>query len=471
MSLRMRLIISYTLVVIVCLSIAAIAVSVLLQSYRDRFTMARLDDITRPIYTQTRLLARNQTPFSEVWSSLKEQAQNNEVHILLTDNEGNIIRQASPQPGQRQPLLEIPPGELPRGISRLQQGTFVTSSGQTYIFAAYPFGRLFTYQQPPDIRTIILAVPRSGTIAIWFSLFRPFLYAGLIALGVSVIFAFFLARSTYRPVQRVAEAAERIAQGQYSHEIAVAGPQEVRGLATGFNQMVKQVQQSQERLRHFVADVSHQLKSPLTSIHGFAQAITDGTASDNDSKLKAAHIIQDESKKMMRQVDELLELSRMQSGQMRFEEKPVDIEELLKQCLEIFTMRADEKKLKLKMDFTSLPTVEGDFDRLEQVFNNLLDNAIKNSSPGGEVQIVGRKTADIVEIRIIDSGPGIPPEQLPYVFERFYQALDVRTGVGLGLAITKEIVLAHDGVIEAKSNPGEATEFIVKLPARHFETS
>ncbi|MFC1908982.1 sensor histidine kinase, partial [Chloroflexota bacterium] len=178
----------------------------------------------------------------------------------------------------------------------------------------------------------------------------------------------------------------------------------------------------------------------------------------------AANIIQDESKKMMRQVDELLELSRMQSGQLRFAKEPIDLEELLKQCREIFSLRVEEKNLRLTMDISLLPKVTGDIDRLEQVFSNLLDNSIKNSPAGGEVQIIARKTADTVEIRVIDSGPGIPPEQIPYVFERFYQAMGVRTGVGLGLAIAKEIVLIHGGEIHVTSSPGEKTEFIIKLP-------
>jgi len=283
-------------------------------------------------------------------------------------------------------------------------------------------------------------------------------------LAVSIIIALLLARSIYRPVQKVTQAAEKIAQGQYGQEIEVIGPKEVRGLATSFNKMSRQVKQAQERLRHFVADVSHQLKSPLTSIQGFAQAITDGTASDKNTRMKSARIIQDESKKMMRQVDELLELSRMQSGQLSLVKEPVDIEELLKQCREIFTLRAEEKDLRFSLDVPLLPRISGDFDRLEQVFNNLLDNAIKNSPTGGEIQIITRKTTDTVEISVIDSGPGIPPEQIPYVFERFYQAMGVRTGVGLGLAIAREIVLAHGGDIHVTSSPGEKTEFIIHLP-------
>ena len=110
--------------------------------------------------------------------------------------------------------------------------------------------------------------------------------------------------------------------------------------------------------------------------------------------------------------------------------------------------------------------VVGDIDRLEQVFSNLLDNAIKNSSAGGKVRISGGKVPrNHIEIRITDSGPGIPPEQLPFVFERFYQVTGVRTGVGLGLAIAREIVLGHDGTIEARSEPGEGAEFVVRLPS------
>ena len=464
MSLRTRLIISYALVVVVCLGIIAIAVTLLVQGYRDRFTMVHLEDIARPIYVQVRALVRTEASVDDVWSGLEEQAEKNNVYILLLDNEGRIVRQASPRPYEKQSMIDLPQGQLSVRMLQTEQGKFDTSSGETYIYAAYPLGRLFDFQETLTIRTLVLAVPRGQPVAILLSLVRPFLYAGIIALAVSIVIAFLMARSIYRPVQKITQAAERIAQGQYDQEIEVAGPREVRGLATSFNRMSRQVKQAQERLRHFVADVSHQLKSPLTSIQGFAQAITDGTAADKTTRMKSARIIQDESRKMMRQVDELLELSRMQSGQLRLTKEPVDIEELLKQCREIFTLRAEEKDLRLSMDVPLLPKISGDFDRLEQVFNNLLDNAIKNSPAGSEIQIIARKTADTVEISVIDSGPGIPPEQIPYVFERFYQAMGVRTGVGLGLAIANEIVLAHGGDIQVTSSPGEKTEFVIRLP-------
>jgi two-component system sensor histidine kinase ResE len=216
-----------------------------------------------------------------------------------------------------------------------------------------------------------------------------------------------------------------------------------------------------------VADVSHQLKSPLTSIHGFAQALLDGTASDATARQRAATIISDESKRMKRQVDELLELARMQAGQLKMEREKVNINELLEHCREVFEVQAEEKQIKVKIYAELLLPCSGDFDRLEQAFSNILDNAIKNSPEGDEIKIIGRNVDNrVVEVRVLDNGTGIPPEQLLHLFERFYQSGGVRSGYGLGLAIAKEIVTTHGGTIEAKSEPGEGAEFIIRLPAR-----
>ena len=465
MSLRMRLVISFTLIVVLCLSIAAVATTVVLQGSRDRLTTARLNDIAKPIYVQVIALARGEESWSQVVSNLKEQAQKNNIYILVADKEGNVISQIPPKEDLRQQPIELPAEELPHRVSQPTQGTFITPDGKTFLYTAYYIGRLFDYQTPSRLENMVLAVPRGGAIAIVAGLFGPFLQAGLIALAISVVIAIFLARSAYRPVRQVTEAVDRIAQGQYDQEIPEAGPKEIRSLAAHFNEMMIKVKQSQQQLRHFVADVSHQLRTPLTSIQGFAQAMLDGTADDSDTRLKAAQVIDDESKRMIRQVEELLELSRMQSGQLQMAREPVDIKELLLHCQEVFSMRAEEKDILLRTEIEPLMPVIGDVDRLEQVFSNLLDNALKNSPTKGEVGITGRNSdTGFVEITIADTGPGIPPEQLPYVFERFYQASGLRTGFGLGLAIAKEIVTAHVGKIEASSSPGEGTKFIVMLP-------
>jgi signal transduction histidine kinase len=257
-----------------------------------------------------------------------------------------------------------------------------------------------------------------------------------------------------------------VAAGHYDRTVPVEGAKELKGLATSFNEMSTQVKKSQEQLRQFVADVSHQLKSPLTSIQGFGQAMLDGTAGDEATKQKATRIIVDESKRMIRQVNELLELSRMQAGQLQMSREPVDINELWKQCADIFSPRLAEKSLHLTERLETLPPVTGDADRLEDVLANLLDNAIKNTPLHGEIMVTGRRADSMVAVTIADSGPGIPPEQLPYVFQRFHQSSGLRSGTGLGLAIAREIVLAHGGNIEVASDPGEGARFTVLLPVR-----
>lgn len=461
MTLRTRLILSYLLIVILCLGIAGVSVSVLLQNYRDQVVMTRLDDMTRPIYTQIRSLLRGQTTLSEAWTNVQEQAQNNNVYIIFVDDKGNIIREASPNNTNQQ--FSVPDG-LPHGISQPAHGVFSTVSGQKFVYSAYPLGRIADPQSTRP-QTLVLCQPQGSLAIILAGVIGPFIWAGLIALIISLVLAFFMARSVYLPVQRLSKAALNIAQGHYDEAVPVTGTAETKGLANSFNEMAAKIKESQQQLRHFVADVSHQLKSPLTSIQGFAQAILDGTANDEETKLKATRIIVDESKRMIRQVNELLELSRMQAGQVKLNKEPVDIKELLLHCQDIFVLRLDEKKITLKNQFESKANVIGDADRLEDVFSNLLDNAIKNTPPQGEIQVTSHNNHDhTLEITIADNGPGIPPEQIPHVFDRFQQSAGLRSGFGLGLAIAREIVLAHGGQIKVSSSPGEGAKFTVILP-------
>lgn len=468
MSLRWHLILSHTLIVLLCLAIVAVAVIGLLQGYRVRFASARLDDMTVPIYTQARALAQRQASLDEVWESLEAQSEATGVYVLLVDHDRNVLRWASPEGGIGARLSKLPARALPDELTQPCHGTYRGPKGQTFVFAAYPLAPLFGTQKPSSAEALVLAVPLESALALWTRFYRPFLWAGLIALVLSVVVAILLARSLYRPIRRVTDAAREMALGRYDHEIPLDGPSETKGLAVAFNQMAKQVKLSQQRLRDFLSDVSHELRSPLTSIRGFAQAMVDGTARDGGAQSRAARIIEDESKRMMRLVDELLELSRIESGQIKMVREPVDVKALLEHCRELFAARAGENGVTLKAELAQLPPVVGDADRLEQVFNNLLDNSLKHTPRGGEIAIRARQASPrLVEVAVSDTGPGIPPDQLPHIFERFYRAdaSGQGGGVGLGLAIAREIVRAHGGDIEASSEMGRGPEFTVRLPA------
>jgi signal transduction histidine kinase len=469
MSLRTRLILTYVLIIVLCLSIVAASLVVLLGDQINRLAMARLADIALPIYVQFRAAARSQVSLNQAWANLQEMSQETGTYIFLLDSKNIILRQAIPEDSSWIPpsKLEIKNPAVNKQVA--YRGIYVAPGGERFIFVAQPLIGVFQPQNPNNPDTLVLALPSREALSIWADFAKPFLWAGLAALAVSIIIAVLLARSVYIPIRRVTNAAEEIAHGNYEQEVPEAGPKEVKGLATSFNQMAKQVKHSQQMLRDFVADVSHELRSPLTSIKGFAQAIVDGTARDKEAQLKAASVIEDESKRMMRLVEELLEFSRLESGQITMAKEPVDLKELLQQCHEIFLMRAEDKNIQLKTEIEPLPPVIGDIDRLEQVFNNLLDNALKHTPSGGKVNVIARQPhLNFVEIAVNDTGPGIPAEQMRHVFERFYKADPSagKSGAGLGLAIARQIVLSHGGDINIKSTLGQGTEFLVRLPVR-----
>ncbi len=469
MSLRFRLILSFIFVIVLCLAIVAISLLALSQDYRDRVARARLGDVAAPVYFQVKSLAQGQASLNQVWASLSEQAQKTGTAIFILNSQGEVIRQISPKGRSWAYPANLPEKQLQSGKSSPQYGTYTSSRGQDFIFVAYSLEDLFRARAGIRLQTLILSIPRGDALTLWASFTRPLIWAGLIALAFSIIIAIFLARSFYVPIGRITDATHQIADGKYDQKIPVSGPEEVKGLANSFNRMSQQVRNSQQMLRDFVADVSHELRTPLTSIKGFALAILDGTARDKESQLKAAGIIEDESARMMRLVNDLLELSRLESGQVSMVMEPVDVGELLYQCQELFSVRAEEKNIFISTDIEPLPVFTGDADRLEQVFNNLLDNALKHTPDDGTVGIIAKQAPDgYIAVVISDTGPGISPEQLPHVFERFYKADSsaAKTGTGLGLAISHQIVRAHGGDIQVNSVIGEGTKFIVRLPAK-----
>jgi signal transduction histidine kinase len=466
MSLRLRLFRSYAILVLVFFIVIALSATFFMRGYVDKQSLSTLDGMTRPIGLEILALIRGNTTQQQLLAVLQEQADKNEAYILLLDSSGNIVKQMVPLEQDNISAISVKSGTLPQGITAAVKGQFQTTDGRTFLFSAYPLTR----QNNPlvKVETMVLAIPRPGIMTVLGTFIWPLLFAAGIALIVSLLIAIFIARAIYRPLATVTKAAQQISRGDYSQRIKPEGSKETKELADSFNRMTEDVEQAQLKLRHFVADVSHELRSPLTSIQGFAQALLDGTASDDATKLKAAQIIDEEARRLKHQVDELLELSRMQSNQIKFLKEPVNIKEILEHCTEMLAIQAKQKQVTLELTAEPKLIVIGDSDSLEQVFLNLMDNAVKNSPDRGKIRIVLVKNEEnIARITVSDEGPGIHPDHLAHVFERFYQVTGTRTGVGLGLAIAREIVVAHHGVIEASSTPGEGARFTVTLPLKN----
>jgi signal transduction histidine kinase len=279
----------------------------------------------------------------------------------------------------------------------------------------------------------------------------------------------------------VAQAAQKIAAGEYDQAVPVEGPAEFKEVAVDFNHMAEKVRGAQQSQRDLVANVSHELKTPLTSIQGFAQAIQDGAASDPAAIRKSATIIYDEATRMNRMVGELLDLARIESGQIVMRSERVALDQVLRSVIEKMLLRAQASGVTLQTEIADgLPVIVGNGDRLAQVFSNLIDNALKHTPGGGKVTVTARsisgssavkrgKPLSGMEVTVVDTGSGIPPEDLLRIFERFYQVDKSRAkskagSLGLGLAIVKEIIIAHGGTIHAESVVGLGTRFVVWLP-------
>jgi two-component system, OmpR family, sensor kinase len=232
---------------------------------------------------------------------------------------------------------------------------------------------------------------------------------------------------------------------------------------------MERVQTSQQSQRDFIANVSHELKTPITSIQGFAQAILDGTVQTPELLKQSANVIYNEAGRMHRLVMDLLALSRLEAGTADLQYGTVDIGLVLENVVSKFQLQAKQLEINLMSDLKPIPPFWGDGDRLAQVFTNLMDNALKFTPQGGQVHVNSGIEARNIVVKVADTGCGIPPKDLSRIFERFYQVDKSRKGgsgrgIGLGLAIVKQIVLAHKGKIKIESEQGNGTTFSVILP-------
>jgi two-component system OmpR family sensor kinase/two-component system sensor histidine kinase BaeS len=290
---------------------------------------------------------------------------------------------------------------------------------------------------------------------------QALLLAALVALLAGALVGFLVARTLAAPMDHLAGAAQAIAGGDLSQRVLEEGTLETQAVARSFNQMAENLQQAEQLRRNLVADVAHELRTPLTVIQGNLQALLDGVY-----PLERAEIvtIYDETRLLSRLVADLRELAQAEAGQLQLALQPTDLGGVLRQTVDSFMPFAEARGADLGLHLPpSLPPVQADPDRLGQVMRNLVSNALRHVPAGGRVAIEARREGPQVLVSVQDDGPGIPPEQLERVFDRFYRGDAGRSrdsgGSGLGLAITRYLVEAQGGRIGVESQPGQGTRF------------
>ncbi|MBR5135088.1 MAG: HAMP domain-containing histidine kinase, partial [Clostridia bacterium] len=240
---------------------------------------------------------------------------------------------------------------------------------------------------------------------------------------------------------------------------------EIGDLADTINYMAGEISRAEKMKNEFISSVSHELRTPLTAITGWSETMRESGGNDPEITQKGLQVISHEATRLSGIVEELLDFSRLQSGQFELKTVQMDVLAELEETVLLFRERAAREDLSVDyIECIHLPPIIGDPDRLKQVFINVMDNAIKYSNPGGVIHVEARLIGSIIKIIISDNGVGISPEALPHVKERFFRANATRPGSGIGLALADEIVRRHGGRLDIRSEEGIGTTVTIRLP-------
>lgn len=492
-SLGSRLIITHILVAITVLIVVGVALLATVPPLQRALTLRHLAASRQASLLLSRQVVKlaqndNTAQRQRLWQALQEQAQAQDIRILLinpttqkiTFDTANRLTGTTWQESlavEPQPLRwwRLLPGNRVVRNQTLRGSIRLEGTSWLYVAGPLPPGR------EADARFLVVMRPPSS---LWNALrtlteeVPPLLLASvlLILLAIIYLLSAWVASSVTRNLMPVILGTQQVAAGKLDYRVPTdqASLREVALLARSFNRMAERVQQSQQAQRDFIANVSHDLKTPLTSIQGFAQALLDGTATTPTAQARATEIIHNEAQRLGKLVNELLAALNLDSGQLQLNRQPLDLNPQLADLLRAYRTRSESSGIHLTWQLAASPLmINADPDYLQRAFINLLDNAFTHTPSGGRITVrttsitASTPAERFAEVEIIDTGKGIPSSDLPYIFDRFYQVDKSRSGqrgFGLGLSIVRGIVEAHNGAVGVDSQPGTGSRFWVQLP-------
>ncbi|MGB5925751.1 MAG: ATP-binding protein [Dehalococcoidia bacterium] len=298
------------------------------------------------------------------------------------------------------------------------------------------------------------------------SINRSLLLGGSLAIGIALLLTFVLSRRMMSPIGVLAGAARRLGRGDLSQRVRLQGEGEVAALAEAFNSMAADLEYAEQLRRNMVADVAHELRTPLSNIQGYLEAIRDGVVEPDAAAIRS---LNEETSLLSRLVNELQELSLAEAGELKLVYQAEDITNLVKQAVTPWQPQLTAGEIALSLELPDdLPLVNIDWQRVNEVLHNILENAVAHTHRGGTINVTASQKGKWVEVSVSDTGEGIPAEDLPHIFERFYRVDKSRAratgGSGLGLTIARRLIEAHGGTIVVQSKLGEGSCFSFTLP-------
>lgn len=376
-------------------------------------------------------------PYVEQWGSLYGR------RIILTDSSGVVVADSQGELLGQQYIPDAPGMRFPPPPEGESVGTLYMSPEPSAVFPS--------------------PLSLSQTVSHYL------LWGALLAAAVAFLITYFLSRRISAPVKALTLASRQLGQGDLSQRVQSKEKGEVGELARAFNSMAESLERNEQLRRNMIADIAHELRTPLSNLKGYLEAIADGMVKPESDTICS---LDEEANLLSRLVDDLQELSLAEASELKLDYQMKDIIKLLKRTVAVRQTQATAKGVSLSVDLPKkLPLMNVDTRRISQVLLNLIDNAITHTPKGGIITIAARKLDNWLEISVKDTGEGIPAKDLPNVFERFYRVDKSRTratgGAGLGLAIAKSLVEAHGGKIEVRSEEGKGSRFSFTLPVAH----
>lgn len=443
-SLRFRLILAFTLVILIAIGTVSLFTSQTssvriheYQEHTDQIKMHRTQYLLSRYYSGGSW-AGVQTAVEHLSAILGQ-------HIILADTSGTVVADSENQNvGKRYD---------PSWLGNDQQAQYIQDGNQT-------LGILY---EGLEIRSPI----STGSVhALSNSINQSLVWGGVIALAGALVITLFLSRKISAPIHALSVATTRLGEGDFAQRVNFEGRDEVGKLVKNFNSMANEIMQAEERRRNLVADVAHELGTPVSDIRSYLEAIHDGLMEPTQANLDSLY---EDILLLSRLINDLQLLAQADAGELNLVPQPENIARIITSAVASAQPRVDGKGISLKLDVPDqLPSTEIDSQRISQILNNLLDNAIRHTSQEGVITVTVRERKSNIEIIVSDNGEGIPSEDLPRIFERFHRVDKSRAkatgGSGLGLTITKRLVEAHGGKIEVQSELGKGTRFTFTIP-------